>query len=279
MKTIRQLVGLYKKEGDVGVEIEVEGWNLPTNLDYWRTEVDGSLRGEESLEYVMATPAPLKQLTEVFQELEEAFSQEGVGFDETYRAGVHVHVNVQELTTVQLFNFVVLYLVLEELLMEYVEKHRRGNHFCLRASDADYLPQLIWRCVEDGNLRHLYTDDIRYSAMNLKPVVAYGSVEFRAHESTRDFDKIKKWAEILVTLRDNSLLFETPRDIMSEVSMGGYDGFITKALGEYAEFFLAVPDWRAKVRKGIWVAQDIAFARDWKAKTKRIFVKGDRDGW
>jgi hypothetical protein len=273
MPTIKDLCNLRSVQGDVGVEIEVEGYNLPDDVQYWKAVGDGSLKGEESLEYVLTRPVPIDDLHGRLAILKKAFEDRNAEFDETYRAGVHVHVNVQDLTVRQLFTFVVLYLTLEELLLTFCAKHRIGNHFCLRASEAGYLPALICRAIEKQDLKSLHTDDIRYSAINLKPVVQYGSVEFRAHESTFNFDKIETWAKILYQLREASLQFECPRKIMEEVSVGGYEGFVRKVFAEHADYFLAQPYWDRMVRKGILVAQDIAYSRDWNKLSLNIFSK------
>ena len=50
MNNVFKVFGLpirKKCAGDVGVEIEVEGVNLPYPGKYWRREADGSLRGPE----------------------------------------------------------------------------------------------------------------------------------------------------------------------------------------------------------------------------------------
>lgn len=273
MRTIKQLFNLNHVQGDVGVEIEVEGRNLPKYLNYWRVTGDGSLKGEENLEYVLAKPVPIDDLKGRLEYLKDMFIHKKARFDDTYRAGVHVHINVQSLTVKELFNFITTYLVVEDLLLTFCATHRRGNHFCLRASEAGYLPDLIWTAVERQDLSLLATDDIRYSSINLKPLMTYGSVEFRAHESTFDFDKIDTWAKILFQIRQASLEFGCPRKIMEEVSVGGYEGFVRKIFGPHADFFLAQPDWDKMVRKGILVAQDIAYSRDWGAINLNIFSK------
>jgi hypothetical protein len=273
MRTIKDIFNLRAVQGDVGVEIEVEGCDLPNEVNHWKAVGDGSLKGEENVEYVLYRPVPIDDLRGRLDILKKAFEDNNSEFDETYRAGVHVHVNVQELNVRQLFTFVTTYLVVEELLLTFCAKHRVGNHFCLRASEAGYLPQLIWKAIEQQDLGILYTDDIRYSSINLKPLAKYGSVEFRALESTYNFDKIDTWAKILYQLRQASLEFECPRKIMEEVSVGGYEGFVRKVFGKYADQFLDKPHWDKMVRKGILVAQDIAYSRDWGKLNLNIFSK------
>lgn len=65
MKTVMQWFGIredFAAKGDVGIEIEVEGKNLPKHFEkYWRVEADGSLRGEDNAEYVLEKPSPLSK--------------------------------------------------------------------------------------------------------------------------------------------------------------------------------------------------------------------------
>jgi hypothetical protein len=276
MRTIKELAKLRSVDGDVGVEIEVEGNLLPPAAKYWRVERDASLRGE-SAEYVLDKPVPIDVLGDRLQGLKDAFVACKSDFFDTYRAGVHVHVNVQNLDARQLFNFIVTYMVVEELLLTFCAKHRFGNHFCLPTSQAGYLVNKLSQALEKSDLKILYDDDIRYSSINVKPVVQYGSVEFRALESTSDFNKIHTWSTILVGLRDAAVTFDCPQKIMHEVSAGGYEYFIRKVFGPHAPIFMKNPNWEMLVRKGILNAQDIAFSRDWGKINYNIFSR--EQGW
>lgn len=275
MRSIQEILHLPPVKGDVGVEIEVEGDCLPDIIPYWDVHGDGSLRAEEAFEYVLPRPVGINTLKTRLATLKEAFEDCESDFHESYRAGVHVHINVQDLTVKELFNFIIINLVVEELLLTFCASHRVGNHFCLPSSQADYMPNLLWKCAEEKDLAVLHTDDIRYSAMNLKPIITYGSIEFRAHESTYDFDKIHKWASILLQIKKASLEFDSPKKIMEEVSLGGYEGFVTKVFGPYAEMFMQNKDWSRRIRKGILIAQDIAYSREWGKVSLNIFKGGE----
>lgn len=272
MIKIRELLKLKKVIGDIGIEIEVEGENLPEAPGNWRADEDGSLRGE-SAEYVMRNPVAYNRLLGELNLLEEVFNEDGVVITESYRAGIHVHVNVQELTVPQLFNYITLFTIFEDVIVAYCNKSRQGNHFCLRTKDAGYLPQLLTSSAHEGNLSLLCTDAIRYSAMNITSVFKYGSVEFRSLESTKDFNKIYKWATILYNLREKALKFKDPQEIIYAVSMGGYEKFTKEVLGDYADRVYKQDGWEKSVKSGIRIAQDIAFARKWGMSTLDIFDK------
>ena len=270
---MHEYLGQRQKNAQVGVEIEMEGYDLPDHVVYWRVDDDGSLKSEENAEYVMDPPINIARLDEVFDSLEKALDDCGSEVNDTYRAGVHVHVNVQDLTPVQFVNLVCIFFILEELFIDYCAPSRKGNHFCLRARDAEYMITLLRDAFETGNLKMLNTDDIRYSAMNVRSVFKHGTVEFRSHESTRDFEKIKTWVRMLYKLHGAAQLYNNPKEIMADVSMGGYAGFVTKIMGEYAPWMLSQPNAQKKIREGILHAQDLAFARDWRKVNLNIFSK------
>lgn len=254
-------VHLHTKS-DVGVEIEVEGKRLPKTGKYWRMEKDGSLRGEENIEYVLAKPATLNQLDIALKYLDKCYRDNDAVVDDSVRAGVHVHVNVQQLNIVELYNFMTLYLILEEVLVEYCGETREGNLFCLRACDADYLIYRLVRAVQRRRFRELVDDNLRYASMNVKALGTYGSLEFRAMRGTRDLSVIKTWAEILVGLREAAKQFADPTDIVNGFSEGEVDGFLARVLGDHAELFKK-GDYRLKLMRGVRQAQDVAFCCKW----------------
>lgn len=267
MKTVMQMFMLQdnrKVEGDLGVEIEVEGHNLPGAMAMWRREEDGSLRGE-SAEYVLKKPVTVEGLKKALSILDKAYVDMGSKVEESVRAGVHVHVNVQNLNTIELFNFVTSYYILEELLVNYCGESRVGNLFCLRACDADYVLDFVVDVVKRKRWRHLVSDNIRYAALNFKSLGEYGSLEFRSLRSTRDLSVVQTWAEILLTLRNNSIKFTDPKDVIGAFSAGGGEAFVTKLLGDYAYIFTQMPGFEKMLTRGMRNAQELAFCCDWQA--------------
>lgn len=248
-------------EGDIGLEIEVEGVNLPSADKYWRNERDGSLRAE-STEYVLKKPLTLADAKKALDYLDYRFKLNDTQMDESVRAGVHVHVNVQQLEVVQLVTFITLYLVLEELLIKFCGPNREGNLFCLRAKDARYLISYLRNSLETKKLSRLVHDNIRYASINLKALGDYGSLEFRAMRSTRDFNLIHLWTCILHHLKEVSLSFANPVEVVCKVSERGPEAFTRDVLGEYFEHFEAMPIGEC-IRNGVDNAQDVAYAVDW----------------
>lgn len=266
MKTVAEAFRIPRRcitKGDVGIEIEVEGKNLPRQVKGWNSEADGSLRGEENIEYVLSTPGTLDEAEQALNNLDRAYKANESVVDDTVRAGVHVHINAQHLTLVELFNFITIYLILEEPLTKFCGEYREGNLFCLRSCDAEYVLFALREAAQSRVFGGLVHDNLRYSSMNVKALGTYGSLEFRAMRGTRDLDLIMDWTKILYGLREAAKTFRVPSDVINSFSEGAYELFLTRTLGDYSNLFLQMPGWEKMVKDGMRRAQTIAFATNW----------------
>lgn|ERR1700749_980258 len=276
MSTVFKELGIRKAEaGDIGLEIEVEGARLPRLADYWRNETDGSLKGEESMEYVLAKPGKLEDVRKALDYLELCYRSCGSRVDDTVRAGVHVHINCQHLSMTELYNFITVYLIVENLLVKWCGEFREGNLFCLRACDAEWMLDVLRIAAKDNKKQfraRFHRDELRYASMNLKALGDYGSLEFRAMRGTRDLDLIYQWAETLYGLREFAKTFEKPSDIIEQFSMGGAENFLERALGANKDMFMC-DQYMDLLWRGIRNAQDVAYCTDWREfepKMKKI---------
>jgi hypothetical protein len=260
-------------EGDVGIEIEVEGQNLPPGFGVWRRERDGSLRGEDSAEYVLIHPIPINEVNKQLTALRKAFDKYESTYANSPRAGVHVHINVQDLTFKQVMTMVCAYIILEELFIAFCDKSRDGNLFCLPSYNAEYLLWMIQEACHTDRIDNLNTDNVRYASINLKSLFKYGSIEFRALESTENFDKIELWTKMLYQLKESAKTFHDPQDLIMAFSMNDYVPTFQRIMGEHARHLAIKPNLPKVIRKGILRAQDIAFSRDWSSKNLNIFRK------
>ena len=144
---VKDILGLPEArltDGDLGIESEVEGFNLPQQVTGFHTTHDGSLRGE-ALEYVFKKPESIERADKLVKMLCLKLNTKTSEARITERCGIHVHVNVQNLDVKEMWNFVTLYYLYEEVLVRYCGKEREGSLFCLRAKDTywiiDYLVQ------------------------------------------------------------------------------------------------------------------------------------------
>lgn len=267
-----RLPNRYKTDGDIGLEIEVEGEDLPrTNRDIWRMESDGSLRGN-SVEYVLAKPMSSVEKANALTYLDNKYVESGTVVHDSVRAGVHVHINVQDLTLEQMFSFIVAYIILEDILTFYCGQYRQGNLFCLRIRDADFLLYVMEKVAKkEYNLNEFNSNQLRYSAINVTSLNRYGSLEFRAMRGTRNMSIINDWADMLLRLRDVSKVFDNASDVVSFLIEKGADAFLDHFLGGFNKTLGYVPKEMLELNDGLYRAYDLAMETDWSSyKTKTI---------
>lgn len=257
---VRNIYGPYDRfpVGEVGIEIEVEGSNFPNLNYYWRRDHDGSLRGD-SAEYVLKSPVKRKTVRKALMYLKKNLSKGSV-VSETNRTGVHVHINMLRQTNVQVFNMIVLYIIFEDLLVEWCGQDRVGNHFCLRVKDAKNLLRILRRCAEQGSLASGFSDRVRYAALNINAMPRYGSLEFRALRGTVNPVTIETWVRLLLKIKDYSSKFETPFAILEEFSKQGVEQFTDDVFGKDTKELINVEEPWIRIEESMYLAQDIAGA-------------------
>lgn len=215
-KNIGQYYDLPLYKGQVGLEIEVEGCNLPGNSEVcpiWRTEHDGSLRGESS-EYVTCIPLKWGDVNNSLDYLYNTFNKIGSTIVPSIRCGIHVHLNFQGEDFHQLETFITLYRIYEPLLLRYCGPHRDGNMFCLGSHQAEGQDDIICEAFRTGNYHNLDTDYIRYSALNLTALSKYGSVEFRAFSTSEDVEQTKRDLGILKKLQHKAYHYGNSNNVL-----------------------------------------------------------------
>ena len=190
----------YSPPGEVGIEVEVEGQNLPyIDQGFWRQERDGSLRGE-AMEYILQAPIGREEVGEVLQDFEEAF--DGAIIPSSERTSVHIHLNFGECTLQEITVMCMLYYMVEEELFNTLAPHRKGNFYCLRLSEAQTPLQLLKGIHREGHLAGRGLDEYRYAALNLTSLWSFGSLEFRALQGTVSAEVIQSWIDKLLALKD-----------------------------------------------------------------------------
>lgn len=270
MNTIKDLVAINKEyinDNLFGLEIEVEGSNLPNALPpaYWRVEKDSSLKTAEAWEYVTPKPFDLKTIRKALDVLDSAYQLHLSNVHDSVRAGVHVHLNVQKWTIKQLMTYATSYYLLEDILLRFCGENREGNLFCLRTRDAEYVLFKLLDVLKTRNLKPLNTDIIRYASLNYLSLFKYGTVEFRGMRGTRDLNLIYKWVSIVDELRRAVDEFTDPLDVISSMSGDGELSLIKRLLPSFYEELIAIygPDFDKSIRDNARRVQMIAFGIDW----------------
>ncbi len=248
-------------KGEVGIEVEVEGSNLPDIRGDWKTTTDGSLRGE-AYEYIFKCPLPRDKVTRALDQLNEGLAHSTVNMND--RTSVHVHVNVQQMSLIELFCFIILYLVYEDVLFKYCGDNREGNLFCLRGKDAEYVIDILEHISVTGEYDMFGDEGLRYSGINLNALTKFGSLEFRGMRGTVDTEVIQTWTDILLRMKDMSSTLHDPQEIISSLSTEGYLEFTTKVFGEeFTSLLCSYPQWQDDIREGYRRVQRCVYSCNW----------------
>lgn len=278
---------LTEKAGDIGLEIELEMEGCPyiraPASKHWIRTSDGSLRGE-GYEYVLREPVPIDSVPEAMHRLYKLFECPH-NMPVSDRCGVHVHINVQRLTPLEIFNFVCLYLVFEDLLIEWCGPERMGNLFCLRSRDSLMPGFWLTQVAKDIDKLPMYfkSDVVRYASLNLASLFKYGSLEFRGMRTPENWDDILTWVNILWKLREGAAYFKAPWEILEQCSAGP-EQFFRKIFAPYDEL-LETPTMESDIYNAIRLIQPAIYSfnveryrklKNRVAKSKAEFIEAER---
>ncbi len=274
------LLGSRNVDGDIGIEIEVEGNKFPKH-EYegrpavspelipkqWKYHKDGSLRGDDNAEYVFTKPLKFADVPKAIADLWDMFAKFGSKLDDSNRTSVHVHLNAQKWHLNRLCSFAAIYFSLEELLTEWCGDHRVGNMFCLRAKDAPAIITKLKQFLNDQGSGTL-TDGLHYAGLNVNALIKFGSVEIRALRGCTDAETVLQWVDILHRIYDISGDYHDPRQVIEGFSGEGPMGYLDRILGPHSNVLRAGLSWdnqrvMESLYEGIRLAQDLCYCREW----------------
>lgn len=251
----------------IGVEVEAEGDMLPLiKRKGWRNENDNSLRG--GIEYV----SPIMTIDEwpdAANHIKTLFLNRFVLSD---RAGIHIHFNMRDLTMLELARFLTYWYMIEELVVSTCGENRQGNHFCFRMIDAPAVIESLYNVYQERSKRALRTDALRYSALNLQSLFKFGTVEYRAMQTTQDLFPSHQIIKILERLKKKAKeTVTTPDEILLEFSAGegGAEAFVSSLIGEDMLKFIKKNtiinrSFEESIDDSIRLMQDFVFLNNWK---------------
>ena len=230
MEKLYKYLNMPLKRGLLGIEVEVEGENLPEGaIAGWCKHADGSLRGE-SAEYVFAQPLGLFKAKQALDVLRLSLKESRIEW--SFRTSVHVHMNVQTFTCPTLKSFIYSYLLVEDLLMEYCGEERKNNRFCLRMRDAEALLHPITDMMERPYFHFPRIDMFRYAALNLDAICKFGSLEFRGMRGTLDKTTLEVWITALTRLRAYAVRMSTFQEVASHFERTPNNEWLNEVFGK-----------------------------------------------
>lgn len=208
--SLNELFGAPVKTGDLGVELEVEGTLLPTELIGWTWKPENSLRGangrqvpageereDTPREYVTARPVGLNALATKLEYLERELRAPNRTVRLTPRGSTHIHINMAGQTLHTAIGFILLFSAIEPVLLRLCGALRNGNLFCLPSYETGDLSFFVQSLAE--TLMWPHRD--KYASLNLGCLPTLGSFEVRCFPNSITAVDIHRWATWLMNIR------------------------------------------------------------------------------
>lgn len=158
----------------------------------------------------MTQPTMGKAIISALDELEQIINTERA--DYSNRTSVHVHIDIRDMSVDQLFNMLYFYIYCEKAIFNYVGEGREENNYCIPWWKTEELKTHlynIYQALEEDNsdqIQYILNEQMnKYSALNLRAITRFGSVEFRHHYGTHDKHRILEWINILMSLKKQAM--------------------------------------------------------------------------
>lgn len=206
----------------VGIELEVENIDSYsphlTNLKRWTVDREerSILNGIE----LVSDPVWGSAISDALLEIKSLYRKTSPVFSS--RTSTHVHLNILDMSTQELIEFLLIYLKYEKVLFN-LHGSRENNIFCIPAYKSTAVQEGFLNCIiylKRERVLSNYTA-YKYSALNLNSISTYGTVEFRHMGGTADLDRVNTWINIILQIKASVQLGFTyessPEDIFDEM--------------------------------------------------------------
>lgn len=272
-------------DGDVGIELEIEGSRLPRSVSgipgcEWEVKEDGSLRN--GLEYVTSGPIDHSIVPAGVTHLYDALSSSKLNL--STRCSTHVHINLKGMNFGQICSFVILWSCFERVLTEWCGPTRVNNHFCVSLVDSKRMVSDWTAFFTEGLVN--FQNDRRYASLNPMSMDRFGSLEIRTMEGCSSPVRVVKWVNILMAIKNFAMTrYSNPEILVSDFSAVGPRGLLDQILvnlpEESAEVFgLAETlglDINAHAYETLRLLQPIVYIFPW-TKAQDLFIRDTKTG-
>jgi hypothetical protein len=196
---------------NAGINAHLEGYNHRTRR-HWKVTTDATVTtGGYSLgtgegfggELVSPILEGEEGIAELGRVLEALNSIPDVRVDR--RCGVHVHISWDGMTPEQIKNIAKRYGQFETEIDSWMPVSRRANNsrWCASTNSRNFGLSNVMNAADtlSSVARAVGT---RYTKVNLAALMAHGTIEFRQHAGSTDFQKISNWMRFLAAFCDAS---------------------------------------------------------------------------
>ena len=181
-----------------GIECHYEGYHHRTTA-YWKLVTDQSIDGlgGEIVSPILRGADGARQLELVINALD---TLEGISVNVS--CGLHVHLDVADLTVNEIQTTYERYADYESQIDMIMPRSRRGNNSRWCGSITNVKTRV--KNVRTKSKAGLANAAGRYYKVNLQSLSRHGTMEFRQHSGTINFDKIINWVSFLMAFVEKS---------------------------------------------------------------------------
>lgn len=201
-KALYEVTGRPKKIADVGIELEIEGHNLPGTVPHWTVKSEGSL--QEGLEYI-TKPIKIDAVETYVHNLNSYIKTVNGKIKPSYRCSTHIHLNCSTDTVANTLGTFVIFTMFEPIFLTLCGNQRNGNLFCMSSYDTGEVIQSFDNLCRNFNRASLDGFGFqrgKYSALNLDHLYDFGTLEARFFPLSLDGAQVREWASWLMNCKD-----------------------------------------------------------------------------
>jgi hypothetical protein len=261
----------------IGIEVEIEGINLPVEgiPDRWKVVRDGSLRG--GLEYILREPCGEMEYKPYIRALFDSLCEAEIKLSN--RCSTHVHINCSGMRANEQTSFVALWTVFEKPLIRWCGDSRVGNLFCLSNDDTNGFNTNQWyNALKSGVFD--FSNHYKYSALNLGSYNKLGTFEIRCMRGVDSPEPLLPWVAILLQLKKEAMTtYRNPvllgRDLSELGAKNLFRDICDRAgIGEFGEEVISLSgegEFESDCLDAFRECQASVYALDWGALEEEIY--------
>lgn len=188
-----------------GIDIQSELYNH-TRRNHWKIVSDSSISGNLGFEIVSPVLKGERGLTEA-KIVCDVLTRLGAKVNKS--CGFHVHIDAKNLSINDWKNLYKNYITLESEIDSIMPVSRRSNNnqFCRSLTNWNGSRERTFNVIDSATTVQELARSIsgtRYVKVNAHSFVRHGTVEFRQHSGTVEFEKVSNWVRICGALIDKS---------------------------------------------------------------------------
>lgn len=187
---------------NAGIESLIMGYNHVDQQSAYKLGDDGSIRGFGACELVSPILTNFDSLKKVCGLLNEHGAQVNAS------CGLHVHFGVKNFSCKQIIKLLLDYNKIQNIVDQFFPQSRRDNGYCLhlRSREVEKLERLFAKEENELTMNDVMDAvEERYRTINVKSYYNHKTIEFRQHNGTTNYLKIRAWILFLLSFINLSL--------------------------------------------------------------------------